>query len=291
MDWRCRQAMVTNCILAGNTASLGGAVYSTVANAAGDFENCTVSQNSPDAFNAFTGVIHDSIVYDNGNEIVSGPVAPVVSYSDVQGGYNGPGTNNLNVEPQFADDISYQVTATSPVIDAGDPAPQFNDAAFPPSQGFDVDDMGAYGGPGAAFWPAILSAMPVVLVNGQPATPFQQFTFPVSAPPVITFTNGYVGGFFEYTLDGSNPLDYFAYTDFPLLLTNSAQIRLIAYSEGLIPYTIAAPVTVWLPGYSLTAGAAGGGRVTLSRIAAPAARRVCGWKRADCGRLPPGASP
>ena len=48
------QTMATNCILAGNTASLGGAVYSSVASAAGDFENCTVAQNSPDAFNALT---------------------------------------------------------------------------------------------------------------------------------------------------------------------------------------------------------------------------------------------
>ena len=145
------------------------------------------------------------------------------------------------------------------------PNPQFNDAAFPPSQGFDLNDMGAYGGPGAALWPAISSAMPVVLVNGQPAAPFQQFIFPVSAPPVITFTNGYAGGFFEYTLNGSNPLDYPTYTDIPLVLTNSAQIRLVAYSQDFIPYTIAAPVTVnVLPGYSLAAGTAGGGGVIPS---------------------------
>ena len=259
------QTMATNCILAGNTASLGGAVYSSVAGAAGDFENCTLTQNSPDAFNDYAGVIHDSIVYSNGNEIVAGTVAPVVYYCDVRGGYGGPGTNNLDVDPQFADAISYQLAETSPVINAGDPAPQFDDAAFPPSQGSDLNDLGAYGGPGAALWPAFSSAMPVVLVNGQPAAPFQEFTFPVSAPPVITFTNGYAGGFFEYTLDGSNPLDYPTYTDVPFVLTNSAQIRLVAYSLDLIPYTIAAPVTVnVLPGYSLTAGTAGGGGVIPS---------------------------
>ena len=277
--------MATNCILAGNAAALGGAVYSSVNIAAGDFENCTVAQNSPDAFNAFTGLIHDSIVYSNGNEIVAGTAAPFVSYCDVRGGYTGPGTNNLNVDPQFADTLSFQLAESSPMIDAGDPAPQFDDAAFPPSQGSDADDLGAYGGPGAAQWPAFNASMPVVLVNGQPAAPFQVFTFPASNPPVISFTNGYAGGFFEYTLDGSNPLDYSTYTGFPLVLTNSANVRLVAYSPDIIPYSIAAPVTVnVLPGYNLAAGAAGGGGVTpagglylSNSVVALTATNLPGW--------------
>ena len=130
------QTMATNCLLAGNTASLGGAVYSSVATVAGDFENCTIARNSPDGFNAYTGIIHDSIVYSNGDEIVLGLVAsPTVSYCDVQGGFSGRGTNNLEVDPQFANTSDFELAETSPLIDAGDPAPQFNDEAFPPSQG------------------------------------------------------------------------------------------------------------------------------------------------------------
>ncbi|HEX3798591.1 MAG TPA: Calx-beta domain-containing protein [Verrucomicrobiae bacterium] len=257
------QTTATNCIFSANAATIGGAVYSSAGVAAGDFENCTLTQNSPDAFNGFTGVIHDSIVYSNGNEIVPGMILPVVSYNDIRGGY-GPGTNNLDVDPQFAD-TNYDLVESSAVIDAGDPAPQFNDAAFPPSQGSDRNDLGAYGGPGAAFWPAILAAAPIVLVNGQPVAPESELNFPDSAPPTISFTNGYNGGTFEYTLDGSNPLDFSTFTSAPFVLTNSARVRVIAFSPDIVPYAIAAPVTInVLPSYNLSAGSAGGGVVTPS---------------------------
>jgi len=199
------QTRATNCLLTANAATIGGAVYSSVGTAAGAFENCTVAQNSPEAFNGYTGLIHNSIVYANGIEIVPGVVPPVVSYSDVQGGYPGPGTNNINSDPRFQSGTDFELADDSPAIDAGDPAPQCNDAAFPPSRGYDRCDLGAYGGPGAAFWPSVSTELPVVLVNGQPVAPAAAVTFPVSAPPTITFTNGYPGGTFEYTLDGSNP--------------------------------------------------------------------------------------
>jgi hypothetical protein len=206
------QTMATNCILAGNVAILGGAVYSSAAAAAGDFENCTVAENAPDGFNGYTGLLHDSIVYFNGNQIVSGPVAsPTVNYCDVQGGYGGPGGNNLKIDPQFANTTNYLLSASSPCVDAGDPSPQFYDEAFPPSQGGDINDLGAYGGPGAGYWSAFGASLPVVLVNGQPAVPFQVLTFANTAPPVISFSNGYPAGIFNYTLDGSNPLEYPAY--------------------------------------------------------------------------------
>ncbi|MGO9199269.1 MAG: Ig-like domain-containing protein [Limisphaerales bacterium] len=258
------QTKAANCLMAGNSASLGGAVYSSVATVAGDFENCTIARNSPDGFNGYTGVIHDSIVYSNGNEIVLGLVAgPVVSYCDVQGGFSGPGTNNLDVDPQFANTANFELSETSPLIDAGDPAPQFNDQAFPPSQGFDQNDLGAYGGPGAGYWPAFAALLPVVMVNGQAAAPFQAFAVPNSSPPTISFGNGFPGGTFQYTLDGSNPLEFPAYEGAPFVLTNSAQIRVIAFSADFLSYAIGPPVMVdVLPTYGVTAGAAGGGGVT-----------------------------
>lgn len=213
------QTMATNCIFSGNAAAQGGAVYSTAAGAAGDFENCTVVRNSPDAFNSFTGLIHDSILFFNGNEIVAGVIAnPVVNYCDVQGGYAG--TNNLDLAPDFAGAGNFELSETSPLTDAGDPSPQFNDAAFPPSQGEDANDLGAYGGPGAAFWPSALGTVPVIFVNGQAAAPSGTFALPASSPAVITFSSGFAGGSFEYTLDGSNPLYYPTFTTLPLVLTN-----------------------------------------------------------------------
>src|SRR5208282_4436533 len=113
----------TNCILAGNNATFGGAVYSTAVAAAGDFENCTVAYNSPDAFNGYTGVLHDSILYFDSvgsNEIIAGPVAPPqVSYCDVEGAnYAGAANENLSVDPQFTNTASFYLSSLSPLIDA-----------------------------------------------------------------------------------------------------------------------------------------------------------------------------
>jgi hypothetical protein len=179
------------------------------------------------------------------------------------GTYTGPGTNNLGAPPLFANTTNYLVSANSPCIDAGDPGAQFDDEAFPPSQGGDRNDLGAYGGPGAGYWPAFSASLPIVLVNGQPAAPYQVFTFSATTPPVISFANGYPGGTFQYTLDGSNPIEYPAFSQIPLVLSNSAQIRVLAFSSDFSSYAIAAPVTVKLvPGFSLTAGSAGGGGVS-----------------------------
>ena len=251
----------TNCILYANAASVGGAVYSTAGQPAGDFENCTASHNSPDAFNGYTGILHDSILYFDGNEIVPGPVAnPVATYCDIQGGYAGLG--NTNVNPQFANTNSYVLSENSPCIDAGDPAPQFYDQAFPPSQGGDRNDMGASRRAWSGSVADLCTNAPVVWVNNQPAAPYQVFTFNQLNPPTITFSNGFPDGHFEYTLDGSNPLEYFTLTQIPLLLTNSAEIRILSWSSDYSSYIVTSPVTVEvLPSYSLTAGAAGGGGV------------------------------
>ncbi|MGD0413558.1 MAG: Ig-like domain-containing protein, partial [Verrucomicrobiota bacterium] len=256
------QTMATNCLLARNAAALGGAVYSTAGQAAGDFENCTVAYNSPDACNGCTGVIHNSILFFNGTEIVPGPVNPCVNYSDVQGGYGG--SNNLNVDPQFADTNDFLLGDTSPCIDAGDPAPQYNDGAFPPAQfyGTDRNDMGAYGGPGGAFWPAFASLVPVALVNGQPAGPYQVLMFTNTSPPTLSFSNGFSGGSYGYTLDGSNPAGEFNYSG-PFVATNSAVVRAVAYTADESSYAISAPVFIIEPPvYPLAVSTPGGGVVS-----------------------------
>jgi sugar lactone lactonase YvrE len=255
------ELMATNCLVFANSAAVGGAAYSTASQAAGSLENCTLTQNSPDALNSFTGTVHDSVLYFDGTEIVPGPVTnPVVNYCDVQGGYAG--SNNLNVDPRFANSTNFVLAPDSPAIDAGDPAPQFADEAFPPSAGAQTNDMGAYGGPGAAFWPSFAVNTPVVVANGLPLSPYQMLQLSVTGTNVISFTNGYPGGHFEYTVNGSNPLDNPTFTTSPFVLTNTGVIRAIAYSADYASYSIAAPVTVEvLPSYTLTAGTAGGGGV------------------------------
>ncbi|MFO7896105.1 MAG: T9SS type A sorting domain-containing protein [Candidatus Cloacimonadales bacterium] len=69
-----------------------------------------------------------------------------VSYSNIQGGYNGTGTNNINLDPQFEDPgnstdypetFGYGLTWGSPCIDAGDP----NSPLDPDDT---IADMGCY---------------------------------------------------------------------------------------------------------------------------------------------------
>jgi enterochelin esterase family protein len=76
-----------------------------------------------------------------------------VSYSNVQGGYNGLG--NLNQDPLFSDTTDYYLSpSVSPVIDAGNPHTAYNDIEDPNNPGLPLfpalgtlrNDMGAYGG-------------------------------------------------------------------------------------------------------------------------------------------------
>ena len=86
-------------------------------------------------------------------------------YSDVQGGRTGP--NNFSANPQFADS-NFRLLPTSPCIDAGDPDPLYND-----SDG-SRNDIGAYGGPGAAedfpYFTFPLLALPTPVINFGVAT-------------------------------------------------------------------------------------------------------------------------
>ena len=84
-----------------------------------------------------------------------------VSYSDVQGGWAGPG--NINAKPLF-NDTSYYLLTVSPCVDAGNPDTSYNDpqdslhpgSARFPSRGSLRNDMGAHGGRGA---------LPTVYIN------------------------------------------------------------------------------------------------------------------------------
>ena len=61
---------------------------------------------------------------------------------------------NIFIDPLFVDaeNANYQLTTSSPCIDAGDSNSPYFDTCFPPSLGTEINDMGAYGGPGACQW-------------------------------------------------------------------------------------------------------------------------------------------
>ncbi len=149
--------VIERCVFAGNSASeRGGAL-----NVPGDpvtvpadtmtFDRCTfVANSAPLGAVAAQGTSSTTLPADATIEfrncIIWGSDAPLfelsdgvvnVTYSDVEGGYDGVG--NIDADPLFVDleDADYRLLGGSPCIDAGDPED-------PPDPDDTVADMGAY---------------------------------------------------------------------------------------------------------------------------------------------------
>ncbi len=129
------------------------------------FSNCTIVNNHAQrpsraailSWNS-TMIFHNSIVWGNtpGQIDVIGFGTPLVRYSDVEGGWAGPG--NIDADPRFFTwtDVPYLLLPGSPCIDAGQGDPDaipWSDfhAGYGAGNGADPD-MGAYGGPGGDLW-------------------------------------------------------------------------------------------------------------------------------------------
>jgi predicted outer membrane repeat protein len=135
-----------------------------------DIDNITITGNS--ASNAGGGIYADygfenyvtlrnSILWDNSpQEIIGSSSDIIVSYSDIQGGWNG--TGNIDANPLFVGtgEFPYALLEASPCIDAGNPDSIFYDPEDPSNPGYALypamgtvhNDMGAYGGPNAIGW-------------------------------------------------------------------------------------------------------------------------------------------
>ncbi|MEW6443866.1 MAG: right-handed parallel beta-helix repeat-containing protein [bacterium] len=133
----------TNCEITGNTAGGdgGGAFY--VSNGALSVVNSTISGNSATGPGGAVGMLLSTVSIANSilwgdtaggtaNEIdVWSGDSPLISYSDVQGGWDGDG--NINLNPLFVGGGDFHLSLISPCIDAGDPA------SAPPD--FPADDI------------------------------------------------------------------------------------------------------------------------------------------------------
>ena len=159
---------VANCVISQNAAcgdpdiwggieAIGAGIYST---GSPTIINCTIADNNIERWGHTGGVycsgnpnISNCIVWNNyGAEIAYG--GPVVTYSNIQGGYFGEG--NIDADPCFVDSVNddYHLLPNSPCIEAGDPnyisEPNELDLAGHPRvvdgdcNDTDVVDIGAY---------------------------------------------------------------------------------------------------------------------------------------------------
>lgn len=116
-------SLFINCLFYNNTATDNGGAVNNF-NSDPSFFSCTFARNTaPDGafYNNVTSspTIENSILWADSPGEISGPGTPLISYSDVQGGFIG--TNNLDIDPLFmnasADD--YHLQSDSPVINKG----------------------------------------------------------------------------------------------------------------------------------------------------------------------------
>jgi hypothetical protein len=143
-----------NCIINGNSASNSGAGGIFVSSSAW-FTNCTIVRNIAAigggglACQNSSPEIVNSILWENGPDQISksGTANPVVTYSDVSGGYTG--TGNINSNPLFVDIAAqdFHLKSTSPCINVGDNAAPYlatTDKDGQPRIWNGTVDMGAY---------------------------------------------------------------------------------------------------------------------------------------------------
>ena len=149
---------VKNCLFEKNTAGNGGAIAVlesanvTLTNVTCVSDTATVSGGAFYSSSTAVSTVKNVIFWDNVPNEIAALNTPVVTYSDVEGGYSG--TGNINANPKFAtyQGLEYVLNAGSPCIDAGDPtmSDQVHDShpLWPPQvPNGQRADMGAYGGP------------------------------------------------------------------------------------------------------------------------------------------------
>jgi hypothetical protein len=147
--------ILENSLLAKNSLSAqkskvyrGSALYANTGDCT--LVNCTLVENTsaPAIYNnAAILEIINSIVFFNNNSGTQISGTAVVSYSDIQGGFEGIGVIDYN--PVL--DSEYRIHPISPAVDMGNPGDTYQDT-IPPGLGTERNDMGFLGGPNAYQW-------------------------------------------------------------------------------------------------------------------------------------------
>ena len=137
---------ITNCLFAGNSAAAGAGMRNNDPSPL--ITNSTFVDNLGSGISNRNGsvpLLFNCILRGNAGGSFSGANAPIVMFSDVEGGFTGPG--NIDTDPVFADpdgadndattwtDNDYRLGSGSPCIDAAD------NASVPPDTA-DLDSDG-----------------------------------------------------------------------------------------------------------------------------------------------------
>jgi hypothetical protein len=139
VDEANNETRVVNCLFSSNEASLGGGFFTSTPDIT--FVNCTFVDNTTSGLCEDTPgnpVLHNCIFRGNAPEQITidppGATPEATAfYSDVQGGFAGPGSNNIDADPQFVGGPAGQWTGTG-VYDPATGESTFTDAdaAFTP---------------------------------------------------------------------------------------------------------------------------------------------------------------
>ncbi len=122
-----------NCVVANNSASNNGGAFYNSASSASNLYNSTVTGNSATykggaVYNgtSCSPIIFASILWKNtagtaGNELFNAGLTslPIVTYTDITGGWDDLNNTNLNVDPLFVSATDFHLQAASAMIDAG----------------------------------------------------------------------------------------------------------------------------------------------------------------------------
>jgi len=162
---RAGSPAIANCVIGGNQGDDGGGICFT-GESAPTVTNCTISANSAgDDGGGIYCLLSDPTVTNCilwGNEsdqVYAGPgSSPSLCYCDVQGGWSGAGSGNINADPLFVYPAgsNYRLRPGSPCVDAGtsdgaptedmEGRPRYDDPTTPNAGGGTPDyyDIGAY---------------------------------------------------------------------------------------------------------------------------------------------------
>ncbi|MGA2441323.1 MAG: choice-of-anchor Q domain-containing protein [Tepidisphaeraceae bacterium] len=163
---------LVDCLVSGNSSSgSGGGVYNQ---GAISISNCTFSENSATSgagvYNAGGGTVqaYNSILWGDSGAEISNHGTASVQHSDVQGGWTGTGSYNLNANPQFTSSSNFQLLSTSPCINTGNNntvVAGLPDLAGNPRIANGIVDMGAYEFQGMLSAPVLVFAPGPTTVN------------------------------------------------------------------------------------------------------------------------------